>query len=189
MFRKSVKGDYKYLYNKKIKVIVLTLLYFAVALGIFAIGYITTGTKRNLLTIVAVLGLLPASKSAVSMIMYIMSRGCSETLYSKIEANKGKALVMYDMYFTSYSKNFALSAMVVLNSVVIAVTEDAKCDINEATKHLSTMLGQAGYKTSAITITNDADKFISMLTNINEIDDEVNEKDESIRIALYEICL
>ena len=63
------KGCYGYLTRQKKKEIIKTVLFFALSLSVFAIGYATTGTKKNLLTIVAMLGFLPASKSMVSMIM------------------------------------------------------------------------------------------------------------------------
>ena len=59
---KIAKGQYGYMDKQRKRVIITTISYYAISLAIFAMGYITTGSKRNLLTIVAVLGLLPASK-------------------------------------------------------------------------------------------------------------------------------
>ena len=67
----NVKGTRNYINSQKKFEILRTLLYFALPLGLFLIGYITTKTKVNLMTIVAVVGCLPASKSLVGAIMFL----------------------------------------------------------------------------------------------------------------------
>ena len=59
----NFKGSYLYLDTQKKYEIARTIIYFAISFAIFFAGYSLTGTKKNLLTIVAVLGMLPASKS------------------------------------------------------------------------------------------------------------------------------
>ena len=188
--KKIIKGDRDYLKKKRTRVIILTIIYFVAALSVFLIGYITTGTKRNLLTVVAVLGLLPACKSVVNMIMFLQAKGCSESAASKIEEHAGRLISMFDMYFTSYSKNFSVSHMVVDNKVVIGYTEDEKFDSKAFNEHIETMLKNAGHNIVTISVTDNIDKYIEMLDNINkEAEPEHIEKDDEIRISLYEISL
>ena len=59
------KGTRNYIDTQKKYEIFRTLLYFGISVSLFAAGYIQTGRKTNLLTVVAILGCLPASKSAV----------------------------------------------------------------------------------------------------------------------------
>ena len=103
-----IKGEYGYLKKKRNRVLIYTLLSFAVSIALFVVGYVTTGTRKNLLTIVAVLGLLPASRSAVSLIMLFRAKGCSEKARDQIGKAAGGLVSMYDMYFTSYEKNYAV---------------------------------------------------------------------------------
>lgn len=63
------KGAYGYLENRKIYTALRTVLFFLLCVGIYLAGYLTTGTNRNLLTVVAILGCLPACKSAVNFII------------------------------------------------------------------------------------------------------------------------
>ena len=65
------KGTKGYLKSQNKYEIGRTCLYFAISLSLFLAGIIATGDKMNLLTIVAVLGCLPACKSAVTMIMFL----------------------------------------------------------------------------------------------------------------------
>ena len=74
---RAVKGNFGYLRAKRLTVLIRTVIFFAISLALFAAGYITTGKKENLLTIVAVLGCLPACKSMVNTIMLFRASGCS----------------------------------------------------------------------------------------------------------------
>ena len=77
MTQKVKQGDFEYFNKKRQREVIKTVIYFGVSLSLFIAGYAATKTKANLLTIVAVLGLLPASKSCVSMIVYLRYHGCS----------------------------------------------------------------------------------------------------------------
>lgn len=189
--KKVIKGDFEYLKHKRQRVIALTIIYFAISLGIILIGYITTGTKRNLLTVVGILGCLPACKSMVSMIMYLKAKGCSQKAYEVINEKAINFIPMYDMYFTSYSKNFAVSSMLVKDSRVIGFSEDENLDTKECVNHITTMLKQAGFKDVVVSITDSLEKYLNMLDNVSNegVDSALQEHDDSIRIALYEISL
>ena len=104
MKRKVRKGCYGYLAYQKKTSLIRTILFFALSLAIYIMGILSTGSNRNLLTIVAVLGCLPACKSAVSTIMFFRASGCSETAKKKIAAYDDILTGFYDMYFTSYKK-------------------------------------------------------------------------------------
>ena len=68
---RAVKGTFGYLEKKKRNAILWTILCFGISLAVFLAGYLTTGTRKNLLTVVAVLGCLPACKSIVNLITLI----------------------------------------------------------------------------------------------------------------------
>ena len=62
------KGQKGYLaWNKKMS-ICKTLVLFAISFAVYAMGIWSTGSNQNLLTIVAVLGCLPACRSAANLI-------------------------------------------------------------------------------------------------------------------------
>ena len=187
---KAVKGNFGYLKRKRVQVIIRTIIFFGISLALFAAGYLTTHTKRNLLTVIAVLGCLPACKSLVNMIMFLRASGCSIEAMDKIQKVEGHLVGMYDMYFTSYQKNFALSHMVLEDKIILGYTEDPKCDIPACREHLETMLKQAGYKDLTITVTNDLPKYCEQLKGLNDKNQAYNPvKDDEVRIALYDICL
>ena len=89
-----VKGTRNYLNTQKKYEILRTVLYFSISLSLFAAGYIQTGSRGNLLSIVAVLGCLPASKSAVGAIMFFRFQSCPEQAAAEIEQHvRGLATV------------------------------------------------------------------------------------------------
>jgi len=190
MINKIIKGDPDYLKNKRLKTIIITIIYFAVSLGIIAVGYLTTGTKRNLLTVIGILGCLPSCKSAVSMIMLCLAKGCSKELKDRLFEINGRLVLMYDMYFTSLNTNYSISNMIVDNGIIIAITEDTKMNHDSFKEHINTMLKQGGNPVNSITVTSSADKYIEMINKLNSTSsDGDTSKDDAIRIALYEISL
>ncbi len=82
------KGDWGYLEKQMQRELVRTLLLFASSFGVLLIGIIIAGTKNNLLTIVAVLGLLPASKELITCIMFAKAKkhSCPQALYDGVQA-------------------------------------------------------------------------------------------------------
>ena len=56
--KRVAKGNPGYLdYKKKVEII-RTIIYFGMVAAVFTLGYVQTGTRKNLLTIVAILGWL-----------------------------------------------------------------------------------------------------------------------------------
>ena len=189
MLKKIIKGDYGYIHQKRNRVILITIIYFAISAAIIITGYITTGTKRNLLTVVGILGCLPACKSAVSMIMFIRAKGCTKNSYEQINPLCDNLISMYDMYFTSYSKNYPISHMVVNDNVIIGYYEADKFDEKECINHLNTILKTAGHKNITVSLTNDINKYKSMLGSMNQKISTNEAKDDEVRISLYEVTL
>lgn len=104
------KGAFGYLNSRKKYTALRTVLFFSISAALYIAGIITTGSNKNLLTIVAVLGCLPACKSAVNFILFLRAKGCSSALHEKVAAFVNDSMtVFYDMYFTSYQKNYPIS--------------------------------------------------------------------------------
>ncbi len=187
---KAVKGNFGYLKTKRLNVSLRTILFFGISLALFAAGYITTGKKENLLTVVAVLGCLPACKSLVGAIMLFRATGCSRQAQKTIQPLEGRLIGMYDMYFTSYQKNFAISHMIVEGNVILAFTESKTCDKNACRDHLSSMLKQAGFNHMTIAVTDSLSKYAEQLESLNRSKAQSDPaRDDEVRVALYDISL
>ena len=66
--KKCEKGTPGYLEYKKKVEIIRTVVYFLLVAAVYLLGYSQTHTNKNLLTVVAVVGCLPACKALVGVI-------------------------------------------------------------------------------------------------------------------------
>lgn len=170
MKQKRVKGQFGYpAYERKI-VILRTVLYFLLSLAVFLLGYFSTGKKENLLTIVAVLGLLPSSKSLVSVIMYLRIPAFSETLYQEISSRAGDVPAIYSMYLTSYRLNFPVNCFAVRGNSLIGCTEFKNCDTSACEEHIRDMLKQNSIKNVTVKLFHDPKKFMNRLEQLQELE-------------------
>ena len=135
-FHKYNKGQYEYAaYNKKMLMIFTAFLYLLSA-AIYIMGIVTTGSNKNLLTVVAVLGVLPASKLLISVIMACRVKICSTSLKDEIDSIMNSRTGFYHLYFTSYDENYEIVHSVVTADSYIGYTETKDFDHNKFEQHL-----------------------------------------------------
>jgi len=189
---KLTKGCYGYLNRQKKVETVKTVLFFALPVAIFLMGYLSTGTRANLLTIVAVVGCLPACKSTVSLVMYWRAGTCSKACHEAISscgASPEGPVLLYDLYLTSYRKNFQVSAMAIKNNVVCGLSEDGKCDLGAGEAHIGEILGLNGYAGVSIKLFSDAVKFQERVSQMCKMAEKNRTKDEGIAQIVLDISL
>ena len=184
------KGEKNYLNTQRIYEIVRTVIMFALSLSVYLIGYLTTHTNKNLLTVVAVLGCLPAAKSAVNMIMFLRFSSCDRSLADRFEDVSGNLKNAFDRVFTSYEKNYVIDHIIVNNGSVIGYAgKHGKKAISESdfAKHIHTYLSAEGYKDITIKIFSDPEKYIERIGSIKDLPAKGNE--EKIMRVLLSISL
>ena len=131
--KRKEKGTYGYIRQSRIYSILRTLVLFLLALGLYAIGYYTTGTNKNLMTIVAILGILPAAKSMVNAIMYLRFRSLSEEAYFTYKDGANGYPLLYENVLTTSEQAYYLPALIYRNHSVCsfcASVHDAKKLLN-----------------------------------------------------------
>jgi len=180
------KGEAGYIaYKKKIECI-KTIIYFAISLILFFAGYFTTKTRLNLLTVVAVLGCLPASKSAVIMFMYLKVKEMPGELISQIQEKTGTLTGYFDLYFTSYSKNYNIAHLVITENSVIGYSHDPKFDESGFQTHLQDMMHKENINDILIKIFTDKDKYCNRLSELNA---KENKTRNDIKELIFSISL
>ncbi len=183
------KGSFGYLKNRRIYTAVRTAIFFLISASLYISGIKVTGSNRNLLTIVAVLGCLPACKSAVNCVLFLRAKGCSEELYRKLLPYGKKLETFYDFYFTSYRKNYPISHMALKGNILCGITQSPACDCQEAVKHLEQMLVQEGIKGVTVNIFSQEDKYIDRLSRLCEMDIDNHKDRDGIVNLLYSISI
>ena len=81
--KKKEKGQPGYIKWRKEKYLIGTIAEFAVVIALVVLGYVQTKTKLNLLTVVAVVGCLPASKMLVEFRKRYLSGNRGESVTFK----------------------------------------------------------------------------------------------------------
>lgn len=157
------RGTRRYLATQKKYEIFRTIIYFAISLTLFLAGWIATGNRMNLLTVAAILGCLPASKSAVEMIMFLRFQGCSEEHCREIEAHSGDLTCLYDMVFTSYEKNYVVAHMAVKGNTICGYTQDAQFQEQDFYRHIDSILKNDHFSDVNVKIFKDLKKYTERL--------------------------
>lgn len=184
------KGTYGYIGKQRRWEIIKTAMMFAVSLSLYIAGYIATKTNKNLLTLVAVLGCLPASKSAVNMIMFFRAKGCSPALREAIGDRAGGLSERYDLYLTSYAKNFQISHLVMKGKSIAGITEQENFDESLCYQHVKTMFAQNGFHDITVKIFRNREKYFERLKSLQESEMEDNrEYDEKVLELMENLSL
>lgn len=168
MKNKPVKGSYGHLDYQKKAEICKTVLLFILAFAIFITGYLTTKTKMNLLTVVAVVSVLPASKSLTTTILYLRYRTGSSELYEEIRSHAKNLTAAYDLVITSYQKNIPLFAAVMTENVIAAYSEKKELDTSYSEKFIKEVLEKNGFSGLTLKIFTDKKAFLDRLDSMNQ---------------------
>lgn len=144
--KKVPKGSYGYIPYEKKRRILITAGMFAIPLLIFLTGFLMTHTRKNMFTLIAILGCLPASKAAVSMIIICMQKQIDKMLYEKIRTHVKDLTCIYDGVVSSYEKNMPFACIVISGLNVVCYSLDEKLDANFAQTHIQKILQGNGYR-------------------------------------------
>lgn len=164
------KGTRDYLKTQKNYEILRTVLYFAVSFALLAAGWIATGSRENLLTVVAVLGCLPACKSLVDMIMYLRYKGCSAENADIIAIHAEGLQGLYDMVFTAYDKTYSVAHICVKGNTICGFTESDRFDEQAFYKHIDSILKKDNYNNTTLKIFTDIKKYTERLEQMKALD-------------------
>ena len=121
-----------------------TFLFFLIPIAIFVIGYVTTDTKRNYFTILAIVGCLPACKELVNVIMFLKRRSMPQAMYQEIEAHAGSLVRAYELVFTTYEKNYPVHSLVVRGQEIAGYTTLKNTDLRPLQEHIAKTLKENG---------------------------------------------
>ena len=140
---RELKGTYGYIRKQLIFEIVKTVILFAMALGIFFIGYYTLHTKKSLWSILAVLALLPASKSLVGVIMLARFKSLRADDHERFAKAVGSVPVLYENILTTRERSFFVPVICCGAGTLSAYMPDG--DTKAVKEHLENVLRSAGH--------------------------------------------
>lgn len=168
-FLKTEKGTFGYLNKQRIIEIVRTIFMFACAIILYLIGFITLKTNKNIWTILAVLSILPAAKSAVSMIMFLRFSSITNEEYETVENCRGAIPIIYELVFTTTEKAYYIkSAACCDNTCILLYDNRTKVDTSKEIKdHLMSSASRDGLSGYTFKIYTNLDDYNKRLTEMN----------------------
>ena len=179
-------------YKRKIEII-RTLAYFGIVIAILLLGYFQTGTKLNLLTVVAIVGCLPASKALVGVITRFPYRSIDGERAKEIASKTDLLTVCYDMVITSRDHIMPVDCIVISGHNIFGYTHYNKVNTTELADHIKTILAQNGYKGFQIRILNEYKPFITRAEGLNNIaaveQEDTKTKEETVRGLILNISM
>ena len=170
-----VKGDYGYYsYEKKRRIAIVAFL-FGICLLIFFTGLIMTGTRKNLLTLVAILGVLPAAKWATSMIMILLQKPVDRNVYEVTEQIAGELKHGYELCVTAYEGRLSLDAVVVCGNSIAAYSSAEKGRFEFMETHIRKILHGNGLGNPAFKIFRRFDQYKERISQLASDPDRYRE--------------
>ena len=141
------KGQAGYVKYERVKRLLITLLMFALPLGLYFIGIVVTGSNKNILTVVSVVGILPAARAMVSWIMTMLSKEAPEEIIACTEKNAGSLVHGFELMVTAYEGRMPLDAVVVCGNNVACYATYGKSEQDEFMQtHIEKILATNGYR-------------------------------------------
>ncbi len=185
----EVKNTYRYLDTQKKYEIIKTVLLFAVSISLFVGGYVATETRNNLLTVVAVLGCLPASKSLVNAIMFCRFHSTSEKVHQAVLPFDSCVETLYDLVFTTQKVNYCVAHACLIGQELVLYTEDKKLDKKGLDAHLHDMLKKAGVQKVNIGIFTELKRYTDRVNTLMNSEREAYPDSALLMESLKEISL
>lgn len=187
------KGEAGYISARKKQVIVKTILEFGIVIALLVLGILQTGSRMNVLTVVAVLGCLPAAKALVEVIMILPHKTVSEEHIQDIEARGTEVSRLYDLVFTSEKKVMPVESVVIVGNTICGYTSSEKCDVKFTTQHMQTYLHANGCHKVSVKIYQEFSEYLKRVEEMNLIaqkgEKETRKNEEAICRVLCRLSL
>ena len=190
---KATKGNPDYIKKRKQMVILKTVLQFGIVIALLILGIVQTKSRLNLLTVVAVLGCLPASKSLVEVIMLLPHRSIDLNLADEIKEKTSELTVCYDLVLTSEKHIMPIDCVVISDNTICGYTSNKKTDTVFAAKHMKQILSANQFSNVSVKIFDNYTAFITRAEGMNNIaaveKNDTKTKEENIRQVILNISL
>ena len=187
------KGEYGYIRRQKRVRLIKTILFFALAFAVFFVGvYLNHGDKRNIYTVIAMVGVIPSAMAAVSAIMIWLRPSMDAQLYQEISAASGNLQMLYELFLTTREKNLYLDAVMINSDQVLAYTHEntSASELHFFEEHITKTLRASGNKRNVKIFDSGSKKqFLSRIEILNNRNLPESGTDYLVRTALLAIAL
>ena len=190
---KAERGKPGYINSLKKKYLVISIVEFAIVAAVFVLGYLQTGSRLNLLTVVAILGCLPASKNLVEFIVVAPHKGIETAKYEELEEKAPQIIKVYDLVVAGQAKLMQLDVVVISGNTVCGYASSEKTDEAKLADFLKKLFSAGGYEKITVKIFHDYKAFLARaegMNNIAVIDKSgISKRERKLRSLIYNTSL
>lgn len=157
---KKEKGMYGYIeYHKKIQLI-KTIIMFLLVLLVYFTGILATKTRENVLTVVAIVGVLPSAKMLVSYIVLFKYKSPDRERYNELNDISRGGVVLSDCVITCTDKRFYIEFAYVTDTCIYCFTENKPGNYSTIEANIEEFIKKCGDYVK-VNIIDDFEKFKS----------------------------
>lgn len=134
---KGTKCEPGYIKKQKVFQSLMLLLYVVIGVGLFLIGYLITGTRANVFTVLGILMVLPGAKRVIALVLMLPRRSVEQERYDKMkDMVSEQAVLLTDYVFTSPDKVMSFDFVIVQDENVMGILSKKKQDVKYVTEYL-----------------------------------------------------
>lgn len=164
--KKVQKGKAGYVAYERKKRLAIVLAAFAVPLVIFFSGLAYAHTRKNILTVVAIVGILPAAKCAVNFIMICLQPKADPQVVAQTEEKAGDLVRGYELMVTAYEGRLPLDAVVVCGNQVVCYSGAQKGKFEFMEKHMAKILSSNGCYSVKVKVFREAKPYLERVAQL-----------------------
>ncbi|WP_124066408.1 O-linked GlcNAc transferase-like protein [Clostridium sp. E02] len=139
--KRYTKGQYGYRdYHRNKELIKIIIGAFLIAIQLLLREFTNNDSAKNILTVMAVLSVLPVANIAVPILAAFKYRTSSKDFYNQVTAFNNRGEFLYDLVLTSKEQVIPLEAVVIHETGIYAYCAYKKTDTVKAERFLTQML-------------------------------------------------
>ncbi len=187
------KGEPGYIKAQKTKFLVWAIAEFGIVIALVVLGYMQTGSRLNLFTVVAVVGCLPAAKMLVELIALWPHQSIEPKIYREIEKKAPLLTKAYDLVITGNEKVMPVDAFVISGHTVCGFAKSPRTDEAKLSAYLKEMLKNNHVEKVTVKVFHDYTAFLARaegMNNIMTVDKPAGrEREEKIRRLFLSVSM
>ncbi len=166
--QKIPKGNYGYLKSQRKIETIKAVILLCLSAAIFILGYVTTHTKANLFTVVAVVSVLPAAKQLTITVLFYKYHSGSRETYEKIREIIEETTSVYDIVITAYDKIGEILHVAIVGKTIVGYSEKEKTDEKYFANYIKETLEKNGYKGISVKIFKNEENYLERLQEMQK---------------------
>ncbi len=163
---KAKKGEFGYFSYERWRRFLVTLILFAIPMLILISGIIYSGSEKNILTVVAIVGLIPFSMSFVSLIMVFLHHSISKEEYDAISPHEGSLTMAYELYVTNEAHSTMVDSIAVCGNTIVGFVTDKKGDMRFTQSYIEKILRANGFHVT-VNLMDNLSHYLERLDSMN----------------------